>query len=140
MILPIQNPDYANIVIPLINEVKSIDNKPAYLNSMKNILAGGNSVLLVNVTDAGVADAFVFMYKVPNSTNKQKNEAFISLASTSVNNNDTSKEMWQMIEKWARLMECSTVGCFVDNKMKSAMIRKYGFNLSRTYLIKELEA
>lgn len=137
MIIPLTNPKMVDDLLPLVLKVPNLSYSPhGYLNYIKRLIASEFGIVLVNINDENKIDGFAFAETIISITDR---EAMLNLAYVEPEAESIGKEMWTILEKWARLKECKRICCITKPINARAMTRKYGFDHHWSYLTKELK-
>ena len=137
MIIPIKNASLVNGQLnPLIDRIKDLPYaKEEYLKNIRNYLFHEDTVLLIDVDDAGKVTSFAY---VEAGVVLGVKEALIKIAFFDPTIENVGKEMADYIAKWSKLKGCKRVSAFVKDKRDNAFIKKYGFDTRFAYISKEL--
>jgi hypothetical protein len=136
MIVPLNDTDLMDNILPLIRKIENFSTASFtpedYLEHIRQRIASGRALLLVNINDANEVDSFIYAEITYNVVEKN---ALVSLAYFA---KGVDKEMRLYTERWARMMGCSHVKIVTDEKHKESYMRKYDFTESRLILSKPL--
>jgi hypothetical protein len=137
MIIPIKEAKFVDDIIPLIEKIKMPISVPDYVAYIKSILSDDNVLLLVNINKNNVIDSFIFVETFISVGDKSR-EAMVDLAYVHPNSNGLGKQLQEYAERWGKLQNCKRLTMYADEKRKAAYMRKYGFNRTLVYMIKDL--
>lgn len=137
MIIPLTNPKMIDQLLPLVLKIPDLVYSPhGYLNYIRQFIGSDDALILVNINEENQIDGLSFSEVIISITEK---EAMLNLAYVEPQANGVGKEMYDILEKWARLKECKRICCITRPLNARAMIRKYGFDHNWNYLTKELK-